>query len=98
MPLRVIQWSTGNVGLYSLRQVIDHPELELVGLWAHSPKKVGQDAGTLCGRPPTGVYATNDAKALLAMNADCVVYTATADLRPFEAIEEIVGILESGKS
>jgi 4-hydroxy-tetrahydrodipicolinate reductase len=98
MPLRVIQWSTGNVGLYSLRQVIDHPELELVGLWAHSPKKVGQDAGTLCGRPPTGVEATNDAKALLAMNADCVVYTATADLRPFEAIEEIVGILESGKS
>jgi hypothetical protein len=98
MPYRVIQWSTGNVGLYSLRQVIDHPELELVGLWAHSPSKVGKDAGTLCDRPATGVKATNDAAALLAMDADCVVYTATADLRPFEAIEEIAGILAAGKN
>ena len=98
MPYRVIQWSTGNVGTYALRHLIDHPEIELAGLWVHSPAKAGRDAGTFCGRPPTGVKATTDADALLAMDADCVVYTATADLRPFEAIEEIAGILAAGKN
>jgi len=29
---RVIQWGTGNVGIRSLRAVIGHPDLELVGL------------------------------------------------------------------
>ena len=37
--------------------------------------------------------ATNDVDALLALDADCVCYTATADLRPFAAIEEICRIL-----
>jgi len=98
MPYRVIQWSTGNVGTYALRHTIDHPELELVGLWVHSAAKVGHDAGTFCERGPTGVRATNDADALLASDADCVCYTATADLRPFEAIEDICRILAAGKN
>ena len=45
MSYRVIQWSTGNVGTYALRHVIDHPELELVGLWVHSASKVGRRPG-----------------------------------------------------
>src|SRR5262249_9475231 len=98
MPYRVIQWSTGNVGTYALRHVIDHPELELVGLWVHSPSKVGPDARTFCSGPATGVRATNDVDALLAWTADCVCYTATADLRPFEAIEDICRILAAGKN
>ena len=98
MAYRVIQWSTGNVGTYSLRHIVDHPELELVGLWAHSAAKAGMDAGSLCARPATGVAATNDTERLLAMDADCVCYTATADLRPFEAIEDITRILASGKN
>jgi 4-hydroxy-tetrahydrodipicolinate reductase len=98
MPYRVIQWSTGNVGAYSLRQIVDHPALELVGLWVHSEAKVGKDAGEFCGRPPTGVRATNDVDALLALDAECVCYTATADLRPFEAIEDICTILAAGKN
>jgi 4-hydroxy-tetrahydrodipicolinate reductase len=69
-----------------------------VGLWVHSESKVGRDAGTFCGRPATGVKATNDVDALLASNADCVCYTATADLRPFEAIEDICRILAAGKN
>ena len=98
MALKVIEWSTGNVGRFALRCIIQHPELELVGVWVHDPKKAGHDAGALCGLPPTtGVKATNDVDALLALDADCVCYTATADLRPFEAIEEICRILASGK-
>lgn len=98
MPYRVIQWSTGNVGRYALRQILDHPELALAGVWVHSPAKEGLDAGTLCGRPPTGIRATRDADALLAGDADCVCYTATADLRPFDAVEDLCRMLAAGKN
>lgn len=99
MPYRVIQWSTGNVGRYALRGIIGHPDLELVGLWVSNPAKVGRDAGELCGIDErTGILATNDADALLASDADCVSYTATADLRPVEAIDDICKILRSGKN
>jgi len=98
MSYRVIQWSTGNVGHFALRCIIGHPELELVGLWVHGAAKAGKDAGALCGLPPVGIRATTDADALLALDADCVCYTATADLRPFEALEDICRILASGKN
>ena len=98
MTYRVIQWSTGNVGTYALRHIIDHPDLELAGLWVHSTAKVGRDAGSFCDRGRTGIVATNDVEKILATPADCVCYTATADLRPFEAIEDICRILASGKN
>jgi 2,4-diaminopentanoate dehydrogenase len=98
MKYRVIQWSTGNVGHHALRCIERHPDLELVGLWVHSPDKVGKDAGELAGLAPNGVLATNDADALLALDADCVCYTATGDLRPGEAVRDMARILESGKN
>ena len=98
MTYRVIQWSTGNVGTFALRCILGHPELELVGLWVHSDAKAGRDAGELCGLGPSGVRATNDAEALLALDADCVCYTATADSRPFQAVEDMCRILASGKN
>ena len=98
MAYRVIQWSTGNVGLFALRCTIGHPELELAGVWVHSEAKAGRDAGELCGREPVGIIASNDAAELLALDADCVCYTATADMRPFEAVEDMCRILASGKN
>src|SRR5262245_9630299 len=98
MPYRVIQWSTGNVGRHALRAIIRHPDLELVGLWVHSREKAGRDAGELCGLEPVGVRATNDAGALLALDADCVSYNATADLRPADALDDLCRILASGKN
>ncbi|GIU87786.1 MAG: diacylglycerol kinase [Acidimicrobiia bacterium] len=98
MTYRVIQWSTGNVGRHALRLVARHPDLELVGLWVHGADKVGRDAGELAGIDPLGVTATDDADALLALDADCVVYTATADLRPAEAIADMARICASGKN
>ncbi len=98
MTYRVIQWSTGNVGVAALRCIIKHPELELAGLWVHSSRKAGKDAGELCGLPPVGVRATNDVDALLALDADCVSYTATADLRPADAIADMARIARSGKN
>ena len=71
----MVQWSTGNVGRQALRAVLDHPELDLVGVFAFGHDKVGVDAGTLCGSEPVGVAATDDVDALLALVPDCVVYT-----------------------
>jgi hypothetical protein len=94
---RVIQWGTGNVGFQSLRHILRHPGLELVGVHAHSPEKLGRDAARLCGLPDdTGVVATNDVAALLALNADAVVYTVKGETRPTEVIPELARILASG--
>ncbi len=98
MGLKVIQWSTGNVGKYALRAILGHPELELTGVWVSSEEKAGKDAGELCGMGATGILATNDADALLASDADCVCYTAAGDTRPEEAVDDMCRILASGKN
>jgi 4-hydroxy-tetrahydrodipicolinate reductase len=94
----VIQWSTGNVGRFALRAILRHPQLELAGLWVHGEQKEGRDAGELCGLDRTGVLATRDAQAILNLDADCVCYTAAADVRPMEAVDDICRILRSGKN
>jgi hypothetical protein len=93
----VIGFSTGNVGRHALRMIIERPDLRLVGLHAHGADKIGRDAADLCGlEEPTGITATDDVDALLALGADCVVYTAQAETRPMEAIEEISTFLRAG--
>lgn len=94
---RVVQFSTGNVGQHSLKAIIGRPDLELVGVHAANPNKVGRDAAELCGlTEPTGVTATDDIDALIALKPDCVVYTAQAETRPVEAIEQMSKFLASG--
>jgi hypothetical protein len=93
MSYRVIQWATGGVGRASIEGIVSHLELELVGCWVHSEDKVGKDAGEICGMAPLGVTATNDVDALLALEADCVMYSPIMADR-----KEIVRILESGKN
>jgi 2,4-diaminopentanoate dehydrogenase len=72
---RVVQWATGNIGARSLKGVIEHPDLSLVGLYVYSEDKAGTDAGELCGLGPTGVHATTDVDEILGLGADCVLYT-----------------------
>jgi hypothetical protein len=91
MAVRVVQWTTGNVGQRSVRAVVAHPDLELVGCYAWSPDKVGRDAGELCGIDPVGVLATDDVDALLALRPDCVVYNPM-----WQDVDELVRILEAG--
>lgn len=94
---RVVQFSTGNVGKHSLKAIIGRPDLELVGVHAASPSKIGRDAAELCGSAePTGVIATDDIDALIALKPDCVVYTALGETRPMEAIEQMSKLLAAG--
>jgi hypothetical protein len=91
MTIRVVQWTTGNVGKRSVRAVVGNPDLELVGCYAWSDDKVGRDVGELCGFDTTGVTATNDVDALLASKPDCVVYSPM-----WHDTDEVVRILEAG--
>ena len=93
MTYRVIQWATGNVGRQAVRGVCAHPELELVGCWVHSDAKSGHDVGEICGVGKLGVTATSSVEDLLALDADCVIYSP---LLP--DVTEIVRILHSGKN
>ncbi len=90
---RVVQWATGSVGRESLKAIIMHPQLELAGLWVHSQKKQGRDAGELCGMPPTGIHATNDLDEILACDADCVAY-----MPRLSDLDEVCALLRSGKN
>jgi len=91
VTLRVVQWTTGNVGKQSVIAIAAHPELELVGCYAWSPDKVGRDVGELCGLQPLDVRATNDVDALLALGPHCVVYNPM-----WPSIDELVRILAAG--
>ncbi|MEX2254708.1 MAG: dihydrodipicolinate reductase [Acidimicrobiia bacterium] len=98
-PLRVIQWGTGNAGRPALRAIIRRPDLELVGVHAHSPDKIGRDAADLCGLDePTGIIATDDVDALLAGDADCVSYMVQGETRIRETMEELCRALAAGKN
>jgi hypothetical protein len=97
-PTRVIQWATGPVGSVQLAEVIDNPDFDLVGLFVYSPDKVGADAGALVGRPDTGVVATNDRAAILALDADVVLHSASKAYGFDANTDDIVALLETGKS
>ena len=91
--LRVIQWATGGVGKAAIECVLNHPQLELVGCWVHSADKNGLDVGQITGIGELGVTATSSIDELLALDADCVVYSP---LVPND--DEVVAILRSGKN
>ena len=93
MTRKVIQWATGGVGRAAIECVLGHPDLELVGCWVHSEEKDGRDVGDIVGAGPTGVVATRNKDALLALDADCVLYS------PLLADDdEVAAILRSGKN
>jgi 4-hydroxy-tetrahydrodipicolinate reductase len=91
---RVVQWATGNVGSRALRMVIEHPRMDLVGLWVSSPDKVGRDAGDLAGAGvETGIKATGSLDEIVALDADCVLFMPQGT--DFDAL---CALLASGKN
>lgn len=98
MATRIIQWATGAVGSTTLKAIIEDPGLELVGVWVHTPEKVGKDAGDLVGLPPTGVLATDDRDALIALDADVVVHCPAGSQPIDERDRDVFDLLRSGKN
>jgi 4-hydroxy-tetrahydrodipicolinate reductase len=105
MP-KVILWGAGGVGEYVLRYLASQPELELVGVRCYSEAKEGVDPAPAFGLAPCGVAATTDVDALLASDADCVIFTPRSCLTDHSAPgspdahleDELVAILAAGKN
>ena len=87
----VVQWATGNVGARALRRVIEHPGLDLLGVWVSNPDKVGRDAGELAGVAPVGIKATGSIDDVIALKPDCVLYMPHVNV-----VDEVCRILEAG--
>ncbi len=96
--IRVIQWATGAMGKSVLRALIDNPGVELAGLYVYGQDKEGLDAGDIARRPPTGVKATRDIDAILALDADVVIHCARL-APPYGSHDaELIRLLASGKN
>ena len=73
---KIIQWCTDSMGRITLRQLIDRPDIDLVGVYVTSDKKNGLDAGQIARRPDTGIIATNNIDEILKLEADAVIHTS----------------------
>src|SRR4051794_33588023 len=93
---RVVVWGTGNVGRPALRAVAAHRDLELAGVIVANPAKLGRDGGELAGIDPLGVLATDDTSIAFADDIDAVVYCATGDTRPDDALADLTACLRAG--
>lgn len=97
MPYKVVTWGTGNVGRYAIRAVVNHPELELIGHIVSSESKAGKDVAELAElESATGILASNDIEAVLALQPDCVCYTAHSETRMDEAAKDQARCLRKG--
>ncbi|WP_221350827.1 NAD(P)H-dependent amine dehydrogenase family protein [Streptomyces beigongshangae] len=95
--ISTVVWGTGNVGRAAIRAVEAHPMLDLASVLVHSPGKAGRDAGDLCGLGRgLGVAATDDVDAVLTAGPRAVVYAASGDLRPDEALADVVRAIRNG--
>lgn len=94
---RVIVWGTGFVGKMVLRELIDHPVFELVGVIANNPEKDGVDVGELIGVDPIGMRVTTDVDAALSIAADAVAYFGPTAAQPRVNTENAIAAMRSGK-
>ncbi|MEV0612483.1 dihydrodipicolinate reductase [Nonomuraea sp. NPDC050404] len=92
-----IVWGTGNIGRAAIRAVAAHPALKLTAVLVNDPAKAGRDAGELAGLGRRlGVAASTDVEAALAAAPRAVVYAASGDLRPAEALADVVRAIRAG--
>ena len=97
MTKRVVVWGTGFVGKMVIPEVLRHPEFDLVGVGVSNPAKVGRDVADICGLPePTGVIATDNVDALIALKPDALVHYGPTAARADANIDLIGQFLRAG--
>jgi len=95
--IATVVWGTGNVGRAAIRAVEAHPALKLAAVVVHNPAKVGRDAGELAGLDcELGIAATDDVDAVLAASPGAVMYAASGDIRPDDALADITRAIRAG--
>lgn len=98
MAFKVILWGTGFVGKMVLREILDHPDYELVSVIVHDERKNGVDVGELIGVAPVGLKATTNVDAALRLQADAVAYYGPTAEFAAENIENMCKALRAGKN
>ncbi|MCS7475864.1 dihydrodipicolinate reductase [Umezawaea endophytica] len=95
--IATVVWGTGNMGRAAIRAVEANPALKLTAVLVHNPEKVGRDAGDLAEiGAELGVAATDDVDAVLAASPGAVVYAASGDIRPDDALADITRAVRAG--
>lgn len=105
---KVAVWGTGMVGAHALRYILGRPDLQLVGVKCHHANKVGLDAAELADgqHAATGVKATCEARDIVALDADAVIFVPFDPLSdpsiegsPSSAwVPDLLALLRSGKN
>ena len=91
-PIRVIQWTTGNIGRRSLHAILGRPTWSWSGSSRTARTRSAWTPPNSAGGPtPTGVSATNDIDALIALEPDACCYNPL-----WPSIDELVALLEAG--
>jgi 2,4-diaminopentanoate dehydrogenase len=93
---RVVVWGTGFVGKMVIAEIVRHPEFELVGVGVHDEKKVGRDAGELCGIGDIGIVATDSVDDLIALRPDALAHYGPTAAMADENIRVIGSFLRAG--
>jgi hypothetical protein len=96
MTKRVVVWGTGVVGKMVIAEIVKSPAFELVGVGVSNPEKVGKDAGEICGIDATGILATDDVDALVALKPDALVHYGPTAQYADENIRVMTAFLRAG--
>jgi 2,4-diaminopentanoate dehydrogenase len=93
---RVVVRGTGTIGAAGLRLIIEHPDLELVGLLVHGKHKIGVDAGDIAGTAKTGIIGSDDEAAMIALKPDCLAHFGDSAGREADVNAEMIPFLLRG--
>lgn len=93
----VVHCGTGATGVFGIRGIANHPDLELVGHLVFNSDKEGRDSGELgrIGRT-LNVNATRDIDALIALKPDCLCYFGDGLGQLQSSMSVICRFLEAG--
>lgn len=83
------QCYTGAIGSEIVRRLAGHPQMELVGVLAHDPAKVGRDSGELVGGAANGIITTDSLDDIIALKPDGIIWSGkTYDVDAYARILE----------
>jgi len=96
--ISTVVWGTGNVGRFAVRAVDAHPALTLTGVLVHNPDKVGRDAGDprRFGTVSWACWPPTTIAAVLAAKPQAIVYAASGDIRPDDALDDVERAIRAG--
>jgi hypothetical protein len=99
MPYKVTVWGAGQKGSLAVKEAIEHPDLELVGVLVFSDAKAGRGAAELYGgTTPSDIITTQSQECILSLDADVVIHARRREPDPTPMNDEVCAILKSGKN